>query len=271
MRNLRLLLGTLLIAAIPVAAHAVPSVSAVLHDMRESFDPPRPSTRTMTITVDNLGETRKFVARQARKQMPDGKRMATVVLEPAELRGTAYLVFAPKDQTKPTLMWMYVPFVRRVRELIAIDTYEHFLGTDFTYADLGFSFMRSQKNYRVTGPEQHAGIGAYRVEEKLPPDQMYYSRIMVWIAQSTMLPIKRDYYDPTGRLWKKETFDSVSTIDGMPTVLHVQMKDLEANTSSDLSITQVKYDVEIPDTLFDPQSLPRLTDNAQWQSGGTDK
>lgn len=268
MRRLRTLIGALIVTAVPLAAQAAPPASVVLQKMKEAFDPSHPSTRTMTITVDNLGDTQKFVARQARKQMADGRRMTTVVMEPAELRGTAFLVFEPKNQTKPTVMWMYMPFVRRVRKVIAVDNYEHFLGTDFTYADLGFSFMRVHKNYRVSGPVQHAGSTAYKVDAKMPPEAMYYSHIVTWAAQSTMLPLERDYYDPTGRLWKKETFDSVSTINGLPTILHVQMKDLDANTSSDLAISQVTYDVELPDTLFDPDHLPKLTDNAQWQAGG---
>ena len=268
MRRIRTLIGALIVAAVPMAAQALPSVSTVLQKTKEASDPPRPSTRTIAITVDNLGEAQKFVARQARKQMADGKRMTTVLMDPVELRGTAIMVFEPKDQSKPTIMWTYLPFVRRVRKIIAVDNYEHFLGTDFTYADLGFSFMRSHHSYRLVGVEQHAGTTAYKVEEKFLPGQLFYSRITTWIAQDTMLPLERDYYDPTGRLWKRETFDSVATINGRPTDMHVQMKDLDATTSSDLTLSQVLYDVELPDTLFDPDHLPRLTDNAEWTPGG---
>jgi len=268
MRRVRTLIGALLVAAVPVAANALPPVSTVLQQMKEATDPPRASVRTMNITVDNLGEAQKFVARQARKQFADGKRMTTVVMDPADLRGIGYMVFEPKDQSKPTIMWTYEPFIRRVRKIIAVDNYEHFLGTDFTYADLGFSFMRSKKNVRLVGVEPHAGTAAYKVEEKFSSSQMFYSRIVTWIAQSTMLPLESDYYDPTGRLWKKETFDSVATINGMPTVMHVQMKDLEAGTSSDINLTEVQYDAALPDTLFDPDHLPKLSDSAEWAAGG---
>ncbi len=271
MRSIPTLIGALIVAALPMAARALPTVNTILAKTKESSDPPRPSTRTIAITVDNLGEAQKFVARQARKQMADGKRMTTVLMEPADLRGMAFMVFEPKDQSKPTIMWTYVPFVRRVRKIIAVDNYEYFLGTDFTYADLGFSFMRSHTTYRVVGEEQHAGSAAYKVEEKFLPGQMFYSRIVSWIAKDTMLPLERDYYDPSGKQWKKETFDSVSVISGMPTVMHVQMKDLEANTSSDLNLSQVQYDVELPDTLFDPDHLPRLTDTAEWAPVGATK
>jgi hypothetical protein len=268
MRRISTLIGALVVAAVPMTARALPSVNAILQQTKDASDPPRPSTRTITITVDNLGEAQKFIARQARKKMADGKRMTTVLMEPEGLRGMAYLVFEPTDKSKPTIMWMYLPFVRRVRKLIAVDNYEHFLGTDFTYSDLGFSFMRSRVSYRLLGVEPHAGTTAYKVEEKFLPGQLYYSRIVTWIAKDTMLPLERDYYDPTGTLWKRETFDSVATINGMPTVMHVQMKDLDANTSSDLNVSELQYDVELPDTLFDPDRLPRLTDKAEWSPAG---
>ena len=268
MQRVRTLTGALIVAAIPLAAQALPSVRTVLQQTKEASDPPRPSIRTIIITVDNLGETQKFVVRQARKKMADGKHMTSVLMEPTDLRGLAIMVFEPKDQSKPTLMWTYLPFVRRVRKIVAVDNYEHFLGTDFTYADLGFSFMRSHTSYRLDGVESHNGSKAYKVEEKFPGGQFFYSRIVTWIARDTMLPLERDYYDPAGQLWKKETFDSVAAISGMPTVMHVRMTDLDANTSSDLNVSSVQYDVDLPDTLFDPDHLPRLTDNAEWTPGG---
>ena len=154
----------------------------------------------------------------------------------------------PKDPTQGTVVWMYMPFLRRVRKVVGIGSYEHFLGTDFTYADLGF--VRSHKHYKLLGTKQHAGTNAYELQEKPPGADSFYSRIVLWIAQTNLLPLERDYYDPAGLLWKTETFDSVSVIDGVPTVLHVQLKDLEGKTSTDLD------------------RLPGLADDPLWKAGG---
>jgi len=266
MRKVRILLGALIIAVLPAAGQALPPVGDVLRKMKEAFEPARPSLRTLAITVHNMGEDTKLIVQQARKQTADGKRMVMVLAEPEGLRGSADLIAEAKQAMQPPVMWIYEPFIRRVRKLITIDGYEHFLGTDFTYADLGF--VRLHKNHRLIGVEQKDGTTAYKVEEKLPAGQIYYSRVVMWVAQSTMLPLERDYYDPAGDFWKKEVFDSVSTVDGVPTVLHVQMADLLSKTSTDLNVTQIKYDVAIPDTLFDPDHLPKLLDDPVWQAGG---
>lgn len=262
------LFGVLIVVTAPGSAQSPPSVSDVVQKMKQALEPARASTRTLTITVSDMGDTQKFIARQARKQMPDGKRMVTVMMEPEDVRGMAFLVSEPKDPTKSMVMWTYVPFIRRVKKILAIDGFQHFLGTDFTYADLGF--VRVHKNYKLLGSEQHGGTLAYKVNEKLPPDQYYYSHIILWVGQSSMLPLQRDYYDPAGDVvWKREVFDSVSTVDGVPTILHAKMTDLIENTSTDLNVTQIKYDTEVPDALLDPSHLPKLVDDPAWQAGTT--
>lgn len=266
MHRLLTLIGALIVTVTPVAAQPPSSADAVIAQMKAAFEPVRPSVRTMVITVSDMGEKVKFVVGQARKQLADGKYMATALLQPADLRGSAFLVSEFKDPKKPRVVWIWLPVIRRLKRVLPVEAYNHFLGTDFTYADLGF--VRQHKDYKLLGTEQHAGAKAYKIDEKLPPDQYYYSHMVLWIAQSNMLPLQRDYYEPGGTLWKTEVFDSVTTVDGAPTVLHVKMTDLLGNTSTDLNVTQIKYDVQVPDSLFDPQNLSKLADDPLWQAGG---
>ena len=80
----------------------------------------------------------KFVSGQARKQFPDGKRMVVVLLQPTDLKGNNYLVMEPTDTSKPSSVWAWVPVLRRLRAFTPVDAYEHYMGSDFTFADLGF-------------------------------------------------------------------------------------------------------------------------------------
>src|SRR5215510_7677131 len=224
----------------------------VVKKMKEVFEPIRPSTRRVVLTVNSEGETVQFVAGQARKQLPDGKRMVMVLLAPKDLKGNNYLVWEPTD-TKPSAVWMWVPFLRRIREFTTVDAYEHYLGSDFTFADMGF--VRLHPNYRLLGEEEHGGKQTYKIEETVPKERAYYSRVVTWVDKGTLLPVQRDYYDPAGTLWKTETFE-VETIDGVPTPIRIEMKDLQGKTSTVQQIDNVKYDVTLPDAFFDPLKLP---------------
>jgi outer membrane lipoprotein-sorting protein len=253
------LIAGLLMSA-PSRALAQDPVMDVVKKMKEVFEPVRPSTRTVDITMTAGGETIHWVAREAMKQFPDGKRLVMVMLEPAEVQGNAYLIWEPKD--KLSAVWTYMPVLHRVRALAGVDAYEHFLGTDFTYADLGF--VRLHPQYRLLGEEDRGGKKTYKIEESVPQERAYYSRVIMWVSKDALLPVQRDYYDVAGTLWKTEVFEE-ETIDDVPTPIRMQMKDLQGKSTTELRVRDVRYDVEVPDALFDPVKLSTAASSPVWQ------
>ena len=260
-RLLSAILITTLCLSAPAKALAQDPAMDVVKKMKEVFEPVRPSIRKVEITMTDKGETLHWVARQAMKQFPDGKRLVMVLTEPNDVKGNAYIIWEPKE--KPSAVWTYMPFLRRVRELVNVDAYEHFLGTDFTYADLGF--VRLHPQYRLLGEEDHGGKNTYKLEETVPKERAYYSRVITWVSKDSLLPIQRDYYDVAGNLWKTELFEE-EKIDGVPTAIRIQMKDLQGKTSTEIRVSDVRYDVEIPDALFDPLKLSTAAGSPVWQS-----
>jgi hypothetical protein len=257
------LLVALIVAVSPVGAQSPPDAKTIMKQMKEAFEPTRPSTRKVIVSVSDLGQTLQFEGRVARKKFPDGKRQAIVMTAPLDVRGTAMLIAEPQDPSKTSILWLYSPVIRRVRKLIPIDAYDHFLDTDFTYADLGY--VRLHDRYKYGGEANVNGIKAYKVDEKVPQEEWYYSRVVTYVAEGNKLPLKREYYDPAGALWKSEVFDNIIDIDGSPTVLHAKMTDVQAQTSTDLVVSEVRYDVDVPDSIFDPMKLGQLADHPLWQ------
>ena len=255
------LLTVCFVTVVPAGAKAQSPVMDIVTKMKAALEPARPNIRKIDVTFTSEGETVTSVAREAYRQSADGKKLVMVFVEPPDIKGNAYLMSEPKG--KPSALWMYMPFLRRIRELTPVDAYEHFLGTDFSYADLGF--VRLNPNYRLVGEEDHGGKKTYKIEESSTKERAYYSRVVTWVAKDSMLPVQRDYYDVAGQLWKTETFE-IETIDGTPTPIHIQMKDLENKSSTDLRISAVSYDVKLPDDLFDPLKLPAAADSPAWQT-----
>ena len=60
--------------------------------------------------------------------MADEKRTLLVMLEPSDIKATAFLVQERKDTTDH--MWLYLPPLDRIRQIIPVETYQRFLGTD---------------------------------------------------------------------------------------------------------------------------------------------
>jgi outer membrane lipoprotein-sorting protein len=248
-----------IVITVTPAMAAPPDVMTIMNQMKELFEPLRPSTSKLVITTEHKGERAQFTAVQARKKFPDGKRMLTVMLEPDATRGFALLAWEPDK--KPTVLWVYMPALRRVLELRTVETYEGFFGTEFTYADLGFIALHER--YRLVGEEELTGRHAYKVEEQAPQEQSYYSRIITWIATDSMLPLQRDYFDRAGRLWKTELFEA-SVIDGAPTPVRILMKDIQRQSSTELNVISVDNNVEIPDDVFKPELLREVVNCPLW-------
>jgi len=255
-----------LILSLPLRGHTAENdVMSIMKQTKKIFEPARSSKRKIVISGTAYGEKTEhpyMTAGQVIEEFPDGKRMLMVILEPEIAKGTAFLIWERKN--KPTTMMIYLPFMKRVRELKPIEQYSSFLSTDFTYADLGF--IKLHEGYKLLGAEKHAGVSAYKVEEKMLQGPIFYSKIITWIDTDSLLPLQRDYYNNDGELWKTELFEDVSVIDGVPTPLKVRMKDIIEATSTELTISEVDYDADIPDELFYPKELSRVGAHPIWQA-----
>ncbi len=251
-------------AAVVPAGAAPLSGKALVEKMHAALEPARTSTRKLTIVVKAVApetESTEWTAGQARKKLPDGARILTVVLAPESVKGMALLV--QQQEKGPDRQWVYVPAIRRVRELVPVESHESFLSTDFTYADLGF--VRRDASYKVLGSETRDGVRTSKIEA-VPRDQWYYSRIDTWIASDSSLPIRREFHDPAGLLRKVETWGQVTRVDGTSLPLLVRMEDVRQGGSTDLRVGDVVWDREPPDDLFEPRNLPKAAASPVWNA-----
>src|SRR2546425_5807405 len=118
----------LILGALTATARAEPSdARAVVAGMNSALEPTRPSIRklTMRLSGGEFGETSEVVLGQARGTVGTERRILNVVLAPASLRGTAFLV--QDDGVASGVQWFYVPAIGRVREFVAPEAYSAFL------------------------------------------------------------------------------------------------------------------------------------------------
>jgi hypothetical protein len=70
------------------------------------------------------------------KRYPDDETKAlSSFLSPSEVKGTAFLQWSHKNA--PDEQWLYLPDLRRTRRITSDLSNESFMGTDFSYQDLG--------------------------------------------------------------------------------------------------------------------------------------
>ena len=66
---------------------------------------------------------------------------------------------------------------------------------------------------------------------------------------------------------KVETWGQVTRIDGMPVPLDVRMEDVRGGGSTELRVSDVVWDRELPDDLFDPRKLRDVAHHGRRDAG----
>ena len=252
MKNaMTLILIASLLLTVKISA-AAPDASFIMQKSASALSAAVKGTRKMVIIVKNGDKiTSEWTARKVSKDFDDGKRALMVIVEPESLKGSAYLFWQPKNN--PIMEWIYSPAVRRVRKLTAIIAYNPFMGTDFTWAD--FDIKDPGGEHKILGETVTADKKFYDIET-IPVENWYYSRIVSRISMDNFLPVQREYYDHTGKIWKVKTFENVVVLKNIPMPLLIRMQDKVYNQSTELIISDVCFDAPyIKKEMFDPERL----------------
>ena len=249
----------LVLIALPATAADAPPV--LMQRMKSWLEPKQASTRQLAMTIRSGSEVAQWTAAQARGSRDGTDYVLTVVLSPPDLRGTALLV---KEQPSGTNQeWLYLPYLRRVREVLPVNEFESFLNTEFTFVDVGFVEV-TNRALAAGGSDAVNGVAAFKVQET-PKDQRTFTRIVTWLVPETGQPLKREFYDVANRLWKVETFENVADVHGVPTAQRVRMEDVQTGYGSEYRATDIAYGVTLPKELFDPAQLSRAADSPLWK------
>lgn len=242
-----------------------PDPSALLDDMQLALIPAAAQFSRVQISMHSDqpgGGSSLWEALVVRHRSASGPRSAISMLSPANIKGSAMLT-APKPNTPSLGLWLYSPDERRSRTFSPLEADRRMLSTDFSFEDLAMT-TRTTKPPVLLGSETHASRQFWKVEAQ-PDVDRYYSRMVTWIADDTKLPLKREYYDRGGKLWKVVKYRD-EVIDDIPTIVAIELRDVQ---SRDLSLWQVKaiayaadeFDVRI----LSPAALGELPMQAFWQ------
>jgi hypothetical protein len=243
--------SALLLLVMPAPARAV-DVTQILTHLHQALEPGKNMRASFEIEISNAkGEDVRWRGTYYRKSGPDGA-MRLLFDYPMDLRGTDVVVRRGADGSSRTRV--YYPFIRRVREIDGDRRGESFLGTDFNYEDLGLNDqdldlqppdIRQQKLL----PDER-GQHCYRMES-IPSRGWWYGRIIRCIDRKSYLPLRTEYYDRSGILWKVRTFDEVKTINAFPTATRITMRTIPTGTSTRITLSEITYNTDLSDALFE--------------------
>ena len=209
-------------------------------------------TATMTL-VDKNGQSRVREVLEKSKKFGTTKKSVIVFVTPKDVSGVGYLMFDYDEEAdgskKDTDSWLYMPAMKKVRRISGSDSSGDFMGTDFTYEDIGERGL-SKDDFTLLGEESVDGIECYKVEAKAKDAKDKNPRRIFWIGKENFMLYKGEFYDKQQKLQRELTCSDIKKIDGFWTTGKMFMKNVQKKHTTLLEMKDVSYGIQIDDSLF---------------------
>ena len=215
----------------------------------------------MTIT-DKKGKkrVREFII--LRKDIKDGgdQKYYVYFLKPSDIRKTVFMVHKHTDTNKDDDRWLYSPGLDHVNRIAASDKRTSFVGSHFLYEDVSGRSLAEDSHELVETTEK------YYIVKNVPkkPDTVEFGYFNVSIDRKTFIPMKMDFYDKNGKLYRvieSKKVEMIEVKDGekvkkFPTVVKSVVLDLNTGGKTVMEFSGVKYNINLKD-IFTERYLRR--------------
>ena len=179
------------------------------------------------------------------------KKNSLVEFTNSQDRGTKFL-------KREDDLWMFFPDAEEIIKISGHMLNQGMMGSDFSYQDV----MESDKltdlyDFEIIKEEEFDGRPCYVLEgiAREGVKVSYYRRVS-WIDRERFIGLKEELYTQSGRLLKETKANIIEEIEGrwIPTNSVMENK-LRKDTYTEFTITQIKFNLEIPEETFSLQNL----------------
>lgn len=244
-------------------AQGAPGADAIVARSQEAFYYPGADlkARVMMTLVSATGQTRLRELTMLRRNGKGGDQQYFIYFhQPADVRGMTFLVL--KYPTRDDDRWLFVPAINLVRRLAARDSAQSFVGSDFTYEDIGgrelddYTYTLLDENASWTAPDgsRHA---AWILESKSRDANARFPRVVSTIRKDILVAVRAEIYNRRNE--KQKTFEAkrVEKIGAYWTVMAMTMADAAEGTRTDLVVEKAEYNVGLKASDFTRVQLER--------------
>lgn len=182
---------------------------------------------------------------------------------PNDIKGTAFLVWEQPDGDDER--FLFLPSLGRVRRIASGEAQESFVGSDFTYEDIGGREFDDYA-YRLiegagatdtwTGPDgvRHP---VFTLESRSKAAGARFPRIVSLVTRSTFIVVHAEIRNRRDEVQKTFEAQRVAQVGKYWTVLAMRMVDTLQRTRTDLTLDSVEYDVGLGADDFSRRELER--------------
>ncbi len=205
------------------------------------------------ILINNRGDERIRKLKQYQRDFGNVEKKIMFFISPQDVRGTSFMNWTYQDNRGDS-QWIYLPALGKIKRISAENKSDNFMGSDFTYDDLGERNI-DEDNHSLIKTEEVRGEDCY-VVKNIPKEQDYmYSKTITWVSKDNLIGLKKEFYDQEGNLLKVLTVREYQVINGIVTITHSEMENVQKDHKTILKLDEVNYNTEIPENRFTERSM----------------
>ena len=227
----------------------------IMKKSEDLLDQAKDSKSDMTmILINKKGNKRVRELISYGKNLDNGiKKTLLIFKAPADVKGTSFLSWSfPGREDK---QWLYLPALARVRQISSASKGESFMGTEFSYYDMGRHHL-DDYTYKLLREEKVGEQMCYVIEAN-PKEKKYYSKVISWIRKDNFIPARMDFYDKSGRLLKRNMIKKIENIDGINTPMYMEMHNVQTERTTIIKLANVHYNIGLPERFFTERYMKR--------------
>ena len=256
MKTKQILIALALCLSIPLMAQTAEEINEKSSDVIEL------STMEMVATlkiIDAKGNTRERQITTASRKFGDVNKLLIKFIAPADVKGTALLVYDYENQSDN--MWVYMPALRKVRRIVSNEKGKNFMGSEFTNADMS-NPNKGDFTYELEGSETVNGKECWKLgitpKNNALKSENGYSKRVAYIDKGNYFTYRVDYFDLAGKLQRIQTIDQYKKqSNGKYFAFYMEMKNVQNNRLSTLTVDKIQADSKLPESRFAPTALDK--------------
>lgn len=207
--------------------------------------------RATMIITDKQGRERVREFTILRKDGEDGGRQYYYVYfhKPGDVRKTVFMVH--KNVGQEDNRWLYLPALDLVKRIAAADKRTSFVGSNFLYEDVSGRSVTDD----VHSLKEETGDHFVLANVPKDPGSVEFASYLIWIDKKTFLPVKAEYYDEGGEIYRRVEALKIMEIEGIPTVMKSRVEDLVSGGSTTMTFEKIEYNRGISEKIFTERYL----------------
>ena len=172
-------------------------------------------------------QRRQFTVLRRTLEVGGDQEFLVTFSRPSDVRGTVYLV--KKKVGRDDDRWLYLPGLDLVKRISAGDERTSFVGAHYFYEDVSGRGPDEDTHELVETTDQQY------VLKHLPKNTsvVEFVSYVTWIDRTTFLPVKIEYTNAAGKVYRRVEVLEVKEIQGYPTVISSRTTDLTTGGYTD--------------------------------------